>query len=53
MHLFYTLGPLSLSCISMIVDDNNLDRAVFDVGQILDDLDPSLICVFILTLSNV
>ena len=36
----HTWGPLLLSCISMIEDDNNnLDRALFDVGQILADLD--------------
>ena len=35
----HTRGPLLVSCISMIEDDNNLDRAVFYVGQILADLD--------------
>ena len=37
----YTWGPLLLllSCISIMQDGNNLDRAVFDVDQILADLD--------------
>ena len=35
----HTWGPLLLSCISIMQDGNNLDRAVFDVDQILADLD--------------